>query len=78
MDAVNALEAALVLAPGNVHIRNNIGLLLLNSEQPKAAAIVFRQIMAIDSTFQPAYENLERARQAAESRDQRSRSRMGE
>ena len=69
LDAVNTLEAALVLAPGNLHIRNNIGLLLLDSEQPEAAAIVFRQIMAIDSSFTPAYQNLERARKAAMATD---------
>jgi thioredoxin-like negative regulator of GroEL len=55
------LSAALALAPNNLNIRNNIALLLMNSDQPEPAAEQFRLILRMDSTFTGAKENLRRA-----------------
>ncbi|NNE35960.1 MAG: tetratricopeptide repeat protein, partial [Rhodothermales bacterium] len=61
LDAARTLNAATVLAPGNMNIRNNIGVLLLESEQPAAAAEQFKAILRIDPAFDAARTNLERA-----------------
>ncbi len=61
MDAARTLSAALVLAPNNLNIRNNIGLLLLNSNQAEAAAQQFQFIIRMDSTSIAAKSNLAKA-----------------
>lgn len=60
MDAARTLNSALVLAPNNLHIRNNIGVLLLESEQYEDARRQFEFILAADSTFTSAQRNLQR------------------